>query len=143
MSIEENKALGRRLTEASNKQDYDAFDEIMGADYHNHNYDLHGPEGYKQFLGMFTQAFPDFHATDEHILAEGDKVMLQGTATGTHKGDFRGIAPTDKKVTFGYVNIFRIADGKIVEEWDVYDVMNAYQELGIIEYKGFPGEQQA
>ena len=140
MSVEENKVIAQRLTEAINNQDLSAVDEILDADYFNHLFQMRGPQAFKQFLEMYYKAFPDLHATDEHIISEGDKVMVQGTATGTHKGEFRGISPTGKKTKYNYVNIYRIAGGKIVEEWDVYDVMNVYQELGVIEYKGFPGE---
>ena len=140
MSMEENKELARKLTEALNKQDLSLMDEALGADYYNHSYELKGPEAFKQFCEMIFSAFPDYHADNNHVIAEGDKVVVVGTGTGTHKGEFRGIPATGKQIQYKYTNVHRIADGKIVEEWDVMDVMSLYQELGVIEYKGFPGE---
>ncbi|MFQ5621571.1 MAG: ester cyclase [Candidatus Nanoarchaeia archaeon] len=58
----------------------------------------------------------------------------------THTGEYRGLAPTGKKVTYTGVGIWRIADGKIVEGWEVGDMLDIYKQLGVIEYKGFPDE---
>ena len=140
MSLEENKAIARKLTDALNKQDLSLVDEALGTDYYNHSYELKGPEAYKQFCEMFLSAFGDYCANDEHIISEGDKVVVVGTATGTHNGEYRGIPATGKQIQYKYTNVLRIADGKIVEEWDVTDAMSLYQVLGIIDYKGFPGE---
>jgi predicted ester cyclase len=59
---------------------------------------------------------------------------------GTHKGEFRGLAPTGKKITVTYVGIHRIANGKVVERWSVYDMLDFYKQLGVVDYKGFPDE---
>ena len=67
-------------------------------------------------------------------------IRLKGT--GTHTGEYRGLDPTGKKITWEAVSIWRIVDGKVVEGWGVYDQMDFYKELGIIEYKGFPDEKR-
>jgi len=64
---------------------------------------------------MIFKSFPDFHRTIEDIIAEGDKVWIRIKMTGTHKGDFRGLAPTGKKITVRTANTYRIVNGKIVE----------------------------
>ena len=53
MSLEENKAIARKLTDALNKQDLSLLDEALGADYYNHSYELKGPEAYKQFCSIY------------------------------------------------------------------------------------------
>jgi predicted ester cyclase len=83
---------------------------------------------------MLIKGFPDFHETIDDIIAEGDKVWVLFTFTGTHTGEYRGIAPTSKKITVECVDIFRMVDGKVVEEWEVADGMNMLKQLGLIEY---------
>jgi predicted ester cyclase len=60
-------------------------------------------------------AFPEVHFTNDDVLVDGDKVVARWTCNGTHRGDFRGIAPTGKRAEFIGINIFRPRDGKIVE----------------------------
>jgi len=87
---------------------------------------------------MFFKDFPDTHATIDDIAAEGDKVWSRSTVTGTHTGEYRGLPPAGKKITFTGVDICRVVDGKIVEAESVYDFLDFYKQLGVIEYKGFP-----
>jgi len=71
----------------------------------------------KQLSTMFRSAFPDFKVTLDDMIAEGDKVVVRSTWSGTHKGEFMGIPPTGKKVSFGVIDIIRMAGGKAVEHW--------------------------
>lgn len=84
--------------------------------------------------------FPDLHVTIEDIIAEGDKVWIRLTQTGTHTGKFRGLRPTGKKIKYTAVTIWRIVDGKVAEGWGIYDQLDYYKQLGVINYKGFPDE---
>jgi predicted ester cyclase len=69
-------------------------------------------------------------------------VWVRFKATGTHKGEYRGLAPTGNKITVVGVEIYRIVNGKITEtEWVVEDTLDLYKQLGVIEYKGFPDEK--
>ena len=141
MLLEENKALLRSLVEAENKRNLALLDELMAPDYVDNAIQLRSREEYKQMQTIVGNAFPDFHETIEDITAEGDKVWVRFKATGTHKGEYRGIAPTDKKFTLTGVLIYRIVNGKIAEkESGVYDFLDFYKQLGVIEYKGFPDE---
>jgi predicted ester cyclase len=97
-------------------------------------------ESLKKYVPKLPQDFPDLLETIEDIIAEGDEVWVRFKVTGTHTGVYRGLAPTDKKVTFRAVSIYRIVDGKVVEREAVYDLMDSYRQLGVIEYKGFPDE---
>jgi len=141
LSLEENKAIVRKVIEAAiNQQNLDLLDDLSEPDYVDHTHQL-SLEGVKPFMNMIFKAFPDWHETIEDIVAEGDKVWVRVEATGTHTGEYRGLTPTGKKITAMGVNIYRIVDGKFVEGWAVEDWMDFLKQLGVIEYKGFPDEE--
>lgn len=133
MSLEENKAVVRRLYKAVNTQDLSSVWDFIAVDFVDHKRGLHGLEALKKFAEMIFKAFPDFHEILEDIIAEGDKVWTRSKITGTHKGEFQGLSPTGKKFTEASVDIFRIADGKLVEGWNVTDELDFLKQLGIIE----------
>ena len=141
MSLEENKAIVRRFLEAVNKQDLSALDNFVSTDYLDHTNQFQSRERVKQAITTFYKGFPDFHVTIEGIIAEGDKVWVRERETGTHRGEYRGIAPTEKKVAFTCIDTFKIVDGKIAEGWHVYDFLDFYKQLDVIDYKGFPDEK--
>jgi len=109
MSLEENKAIVRKMVEALNKRDLAVLDKLMALDYVDHTNQVRGREDVKQTYTMAFKDFPDFHRTIEDIIAERDKVWARFKTTAT--------APTGKKVTWTSVNIWRIVDGKVVEGW--------------------------
>lgn len=133
MSLEENKAIVRRWIESYNKHNLDSFDEFIAPDYIDH---IHhgGPEGVKQVFNMAFKAFPDWHETIEDIIAEGDKVWVSTTYTGTFTGEYLGLAPTGKKVTTAAFDIYRIANGKLVEGRNFTNDLALLKPLGVIEY---------
>jgi steroid delta-isomerase-like uncharacterized protein len=122
------------MIEAYNKQDLALLDDLMAPDFVDHTLQLRGLDSFKQFYAMFWKGFPDTHATIDDITAEGDKVWSRSTVTGTHTGEYRGLPPTGKKITFTGVDICRIVDGKIVETESVNDFLDFYKQLGVIEY---------
>jgi steroid delta-isomerase-like uncharacterized protein len=137
MSTEENKALARRVIEQMfNEGNLDVADELLALDYVDHDpslpEDVHGPEGFKQYVGMYRAAFPDLHVQIEDQLAEGDRVATRWTGSGTHDGELAGIAPTGKRVTVPGMEIVRIANGKLVEGWEGYDSGTLMQQLGVM-----------
>ena len=138
MSLEKNKAIIRRLFEILNKHNPALLDECYAPDYVNHTLQLRGLESLKQFETEIYKGFPDWHETIEDIIAEGDRVCVRYKVTGTNTGEwsFSGItlAPTGKSITFTAVSIYRIVDGKVVEGWHVYDLLDFYKQLGVIEY---------
>jgi steroid delta-isomerase-like uncharacterized protein len=140
MSLEENKAFIRRLYDVFNKHDPAQLDAIIAPDYVDHTLQLRGLGQWKQVLTRLLTGFPDLHPTIESIIAEGDQVWVHVNATGTHTGDYRSLAPTGRKITFRYSSIWRIVDGKITERTTVYDLLDLYKQLGVIEYHGFPDE---
>ena len=133
MSLEENKAIVRRFVEAYNKGNLDLLDDLVSPDFVDHAHQL-SPEGVKQVIRMALKAFPDYHETIEDIIAEGDTVWVRIEATGTNTGEWMGLAPTGKKITMMFADMFRIANGKLVEYWEVRDQLDFLKQLGLIEY---------
>ena len=140
MSLEENKAIVRNWYEAFNKRNLALAYELIAPNYINHTLQLRGREDVKKSITMLIKGFPDLHTTIEDIIAEGDKVWTLFTDTGTHTGEYRGLAPTGKKITFTGIRIWRIVDGKVVERTSVYDFLDLHKKLGVAEYKRFPDE---
>jgi predicted ester cyclase len=68
----------------------------------------------------------------DEMIAEGDRVMVRWKFHGAHQGEFSGLPPTNRPVTYSGINIFHIADGKIVEIWDIYDRLWMWQQLGVL-----------
>lgn len=134
MSLEENKAIIRSWYEALNKRNLALAYELIAPNYFNHTLQLQGLKDFKQFMTMLIKGFPDFHTTAEDMIAEGDKVWTLFTDTGTHTGEYLGIVPTGKKITIRGVDISRIVDGKVTEEWQVTDSLDLLKQLGVIEY---------
>ena len=137
MSAEENKALARRvLEEMFNKGNLDVADDLLAPDYVDHDpampEDIHGPEGFKEYVGAYRSAFYDLHPEIEEQIAEGDLVATRWTGTGTHDGELAGIPPTGKRVTLPGMEIVRISGGKLVEGWEGYDSMNLMRQLGVM-----------
>jgi steroid delta-isomerase-like uncharacterized protein len=88
--------------------------------------------GHRQYSEVMIAAFPDLERTIEDMVAEGDKVVARWTAKGTHTGDFQGIPPSGRVATSSGITIFRIADGRIVEEWSESDMLGLLQQVGAI-----------
>jgi steroid delta-isomerase-like uncharacterized protein len=92
-----------------------------------------GLNDYKRHNSELYDAFPDIHWSVDGTITEGEKKAVRFTFTGTHKDAFRGIPPTNKKVTVQAISIsHRNADGKIIEEWHMYDTLGFMQQLGVI-----------
>ena len=135
---EENKALARReVEEIFTQGKLDVAEEIYASDFVDHDLvlprEMHGPEEMKEYVGMYRSAFPDLKVTLEDQVAEGDRVVNRWTAQGTHLGEYMGIAPTGKEVRFAGMHICRIAqEGKIAENWEVYDLMGLMRQIGAV-----------
>lgn len=137
MSEKENKAiLNGYLEEVFNGKNLEAVDKYVAPNYIRHDPvsppELRGPDGVKQLVTMFFAAFPDIHFTVEGVIAEGDLVVQRLTSHGTHQGEFMGVPPTGKSITVTAIEIFRIATGKIAEQWVEADYLSLMQQLGII-----------
>ncbi len=134
MSVEENKALVRRFYEETHsKGNLAAIDQFVAPDFENHNPfpgEAAGIEGVKQTLGMMLSTFADIQMTLEDQVSERDLVVSRGRFSATHTGEFMGIAPTGKRVTLPFIEIVRVAGGKISERWEIFDQAGMMQQLG-------------
>jgi len=139
MSTEENTTRVRRgFEEGINQKKLDVFDELLAPNYVNHNMPAPapGPEGFKQVIGMFYMAFPDMHITMEDEFGEGDTVGTRGYMTGTHQGEFMGIPQTNKPIKVEYIDLWRVENGKFVDNWVQMDMLGLMQQLGVIPAPG-------
>ncbi len=89
-------------------------------------------EGHRQYTVVMMQAFPDLDRSVDDVFASGDRVAARWSATGRHSGEFMGIAPTGKVVTSSGITVFRLTDGRIVEEWGESDLLGLMTQLGAI-----------
>ena len=144
MSTEQNEALVRRMVEELfNRGNVSLADEFLAPDFIERE-ELppgtpSGREGVIQMTAMLRSAFPDFKATIDDIIAQGDKVVIRQTWTGTHKGEFMGVPPTGRSVSIGVIDIIRVAGGKFAEHWGQMDSMGLMQQLGAIPAPGQGG----
>lgn len=92
--------------------------------------DLVGVEPFAQAHALFCEAFPDVHITVGPVVAEGDKVAAFLKCEATHVGDTLGIPGTGQPVTFNVMTIARIEDGKVVEGWNVLDLLSVFRQTG-------------
>jgi predicted ester cyclase len=133
MTTDENKVLVRRFyDEVINQKNLAILDQFLSPNAVNHSVPTGLPQGPGQFLGMHLNAFPDLKVTVEDLLADGDKVIARVSIRGTHQAAFGSVHPKGKSITVMAINIFRIADGKMVEHWGLADRHSALQQLGII-----------
>ena len=133
--IEQNKATVRKFEEEfKNKANHAIVDELMTADYRAHGF---GPvaldrAGMKQLGRSVVTAFPDVHVTIETLLADGDIVVTRCSVKGTHKGTFNGIPATNKPIAFAEMHMYKLAGGKIVEQWSNVDLLAILTQIGAI-----------
>jgi predicted ester cyclase len=81
---------------------------------------------------VLLRAFPDIHVTTEEAITLGDKVVSRNTVTGTHRGEYRSLAPTGNPVSYNEIFIFRFTDGRITEIRGVVDVLTQLRQLGAL-----------
>jgi steroid delta-isomerase-like uncharacterized protein len=133
----ENKAIFTRFIDAMNTHDDEVIsstiDKLFEPDALINTplpIEATGAEKQKEVFRRLHRAFPDLHVTVEDLIAEADKVVGRNTVTGTHQGEYMGLQPTGKRVTYKEIFIFRLADGRIAETWGVVDVLSQLKQLG-------------
>jgi steroid delta-isomerase-like uncharacterized protein len=138
MLLETNKTISRRFfEEVFGKGKLNVLDEIIATDHVNTGPGSlpelpTGPEGARQLVTVYRNAFPDLHFTIDEQIAEGDKVVTRWTVDGTNKGELLGMPATGKSSTVTGIVVDRIANGKIAESWGIFDQFGMMQQLGVI-----------
>ncbi len=132
---EENKNIVRRvMEEVVNGGNLGVIEELFAEDYVDHNLSSGGShrEKLKEHHSMIRTAFPDWHTVGEYMSAEGERVVYRGTNSGTHRGEFMGMAPTGKRYSVEEIHIYRIAEGKVAEHWGLVAMMSMMKQLGML-----------
>jgi len=140
VSAEDNKAVIRRLIEeVYNEGNLDVVDELVAPEIFNHAAvpeHQHGIDGIKHVMEWVREFSSDVHYDMDDIIAEGEKVAVRMTHSGTHTGTVRGTPPTGKRFSVDYVHWFRLPDGKVAELWAVRDDLTRLEQLGLIPVPG-------
>ena len=139
MSAQNNKAIAFRALEIFSRGDLDALDQVIDRNFVDHHPQPdQGPglEGLRQTIGSLREAFPDIQWAPEEAIAEGDKVAVRMTISGTHRGAYKRIPATGQHISIPMIDIVRIADGKVVERWGVEDQLALLQQLAGAAPKG-------
>ena len=134
MSVETNKQLVREFFDrAFVEHDLDAAVELVASDYSLHDPlrpDFEGgPEAFTRAQRAYETAITGHHLTVEDQVAEGDKVVTRWTVTGTQRADLPGIPNRGKSFRVGGITISRVANGRIAEEWQVWDDAGLRRQL--------------
>ncbi len=136
-SVEQNEAVVRQVFALINDRNLDKAFELYALDYVYHGpggQELRGRDGIRGLWeDVYLAGFPDLHSTLEDMVSEGDKVVLRWRIEGTHTAEFMGIAPTNVEVKLPIIEIFRVANGQLVEAWDQYDRLDLFQQIGAIQ----------
>ena len=135
---ENNKAIIIAFTNASNDRNYTAIEQYVAENIIEHRPSVQsGRNSTIQFLQSLANAFPDFHTNIDHIVAEGDRVVVFTTTNGTHEGEFvfaPGNPPTGKQLSFKTADMYRISNGQLVEHWDVIEILDLMTQIGAITF---------
>jgi steroid delta-isomerase-like uncharacterized protein len=136
----DNKATIRRLHDAVNSGDVEliakTIDEVVEPDVRIGTplpIQSTGTQALKEVWATLLRAYPDIQVTVDDLIAEADKVVCRNVVTATHQGEYMGLPPTGRSVTYNEIFIFRFEGGLIAETWGVVDVLAQLRQLGAIE----------
>jgi steroid delta-isomerase-like uncharacterized protein len=135
---QDNKAVIQRfINELVNDKNYGLVYDIFTEEYTRHDpaspESESGPGPWVESMKGLHQAFPDAEVQIGELIAEGDLVAFEGTMTGTHQGDFRGIEPTDSSVEIHGNAMHRVRDGRIAETWATWDFLGLLTQVGVVD----------
>src|SRR3954453_6710890 len=126
-----NKALVRRFyKEVYVDWNMALVDEDVSPRFMSHDWPEDGPSGppaFRDYYAAIRSAVPDARYEVDDLIAEGDRVVVRWRMVGTHKGTFRGIAPTGRPIVLKGIAIYRLEGGKLMERWVVSDVYGALE----------------
>jgi steroid delta-isomerase-like uncharacterized protein len=135
MSTEQHADLVRRMYDAFDSGNVTVVPELFDLAWVNHDPSmppLVGHEGARELISILKNAFPDFQTTIDDLLVEGDRVAARVTHTATHHGTFMGIPATGRTAKVTATGIFRVSNGKLVENRVVFDGLGLLRQLGVV-----------
>ncbi len=116
-----------------NTHEPDLVDRFVAEDYRNHNAFVDdGREANRRFWAAFFTALPDLSATMEDFVTSGDRVVGRFVYRGTHTGELMGIPASGNQVEMRSIDIWRVEDGMFVEHWDELNLMEMFQQMGVL-----------
>ena len=129
--------IARRFADALTVHNLDAFAALFAENYVNHQSSAAAPPpaglspkaATVAFFAARLKALPDLKVTVQATVAEDDKVAASFVYEGTHEGRYYGIDPSHKRIWFTSCDIFRIADGQIVEHWGMGDIAGVVAQM--------------
>jgi predicted ester cyclase len=139
MNLATTATIARRVFEEGlNRRDASVFEELVAADYINHEgadmlLEASGPKDWSDVLARLSASFPDVSWAVLRTLAQGDHVWVETRMSGTHDGAFFGIPPTGRRFAVRQVHMLRLQDGLIREHWAVRDDLGVLVQLGAVE----------
>ena len=136
MSTDVKEVSRRLMEEAWNNRMLNVVDEVIDPSYTYHDPNSpdfpQGPQGYRARILFYEKAFPDMHFDVEDVIAEGDRAVIRWQASAIHRGDLLGIPATGRSISGPGMNIMRFENGKIVEEWCVWDALGVLRQIGAL-----------
>ncbi|SRR5580704_5503035 len=141
--VQNTAIVGRFFDDVCNARKLEAIDDLFSADHSYHDpsnpWVGRGPDGMKQLIAAYQNAFGDATWSVDETIVAGDRVITRWTGRGTHSGVLQGLPPTRKTVEVAGIWIHRIANGKIVESWNVWDTLGMMHQLGVLTAPGQAG----
>ncbi len=130
-----NKRLARAfIEELLNRREMHRMPEFIAPECDVHGAPVKGIAYFEEHYRTLVHVYPDLQATVEGQVAEGDIVVTWYRATGTHAGELQGVRATHRQLHLNGVNIQRIRDGRIVEHWGGANTLEAFLEMGVIQW---------
>lgn len=131
MSVEQNKAIVRRyFEEVHNRGNLDVIDEIFAPSYVYHGHDLYGPQGKREQQGWLLANWADIRSDIQMVIGEGDLVAIRYLYSFTHSSPIAGVSATGRRVSATSIDIFRVVDDKVVEQWSNEDWYGVLKQIG-------------
>jgi len=137
MNSENNVATIRKAIKALNEKDMSTIKELMTKDYIRHDLtssfgERRGQDNTVDFFQSVISGLPDMQLNIMDIFGTENRVALRYTLSGTHKGEFRGIPPTGKKIEINAIHLYRFEGDKIAEQWALSDMAGMYRQMGVL-----------
>ena len=141
MSVERHKELIYTYFASFFEGSVDIYDRLLHASFYVCHLrdrgkpvsaERQGPVSFKRGIPAFRAAFPDGSIIVEDIVVEGDCAIACWHFQGIQQGEFLGVAPTGKQITYMGVNGFRIQNQQLMESWDMQDSLSLFQQLGLL-----------
>ena len=137
----DNKSMTRRFVEEGlNQRNAALIDEVYSADYVGHDPERPAPRKIEDLkmgmIGLLGKVFPHAQYSIDGLWAEDHMFIWHWTFRATHQGELMGIPPTGKMISFSGLNLFRMSNGKVVEDWVYRDRVGMLRQLGAMPAPG-------